>query len=181
MLVLLIMYPIIRYRYITFRYIILCFFLLTIIKLTSIYYNDLQQRSIDKSSSSSSSSLPFDINERIKKSLNISNEIKISTNQTLINYYKQYVERTNNKQFMSNSNLFLFNQTRYILLVQVHTRVVYLKKFIQMLQDVEKINETLVIFSHDFIHSDINALIQNISFVPVRKSFVYKLDFVIHS
>jgi hypothetical protein len=37
-----------------------------------------------------------------------------------------------------------------------------------MLQEVETINETLVIFSHDFIDPDINALVTNITFVPVK-------------
>lgn len=159
------MHFIVRYRYLSFRYIILCFFLLTIIKLTSVYHYDLQQRS----AGTSSSSLPFDINDKIKKqSLNFSNETKTSFNRTTIDYYRQYVQRKNDKQFMFNSNLFSTNTTRYILLVQVHTRLVYLKRFIQMLQNVEKINETLVVFSHDFIDSDINELVTNIAFVPVK-------------
>ena len=74
----------------------------------------------------------------------------------------------NDEQFMYNNHLFSPTTTRYILLVQVHTRVVYLKKFIEMLQNVETINQTLVIFSHDFIDSDINTLVTNITFVPVK-------------
>jgi hypothetical protein len=153
----------IRYRYIIFRYVILCFFILTIIKLTSIHYYDLQQRPID-----SSSSLPIDIDEKNKKSSNLSDEIKSSINRTAIDYYRHYVQRKNHEQFMYNSHLFSSKTTRYILLVQVHTRVVYLKRFIQMLQDVETIDQTLVIFSHDFIDADINALVTNITFVPVK-------------
>jgi hypothetical protein len=149
-----------RYRCIIFRYIILWIFILTIVKLTSLFYYDLQQRSID----SSSSSFPFNIEEKPKQIINLS----ISINRTAINYYRQYVHRKNQEQFMYNKNLFSFQTTRYILLVQVHTRVIYLKKFIEMLQDVETINETLVIFSHDFINPDINTLVTNITFVPVK-------------
>jgi len=157
------MYRFARYRSIIFRYIILCFFILTIIKLTSIYSSDLQQQqSID---SSSSSLIPFDTN---KVSSNLSDEIQSFINRTAIDYYRQYVQRKNHEQYMYNSNLISTKTTRYILLVQMHKRVIYLKKFIEMLQNVETINQTLVIFSHDFIDSDINALVTNITFVPVK-------------
>jgi hypothetical protein len=157
------MYRFVRYRSIIFRYIILCFFILTIIKLTSIYSTNLQQQqSIDSSSLSLTS---FDID---KQSSNLSDEIKSFINRTAIDFYRQYVQKKNHEQYMYNSNLFSSRTTRYILLVQVHTRVVYLKKFIEMLQNVETINETLVIFSHDFIDSDINELVTNITFVPVK-------------
>jgi hypothetical protein len=166
------MFHFIRYRWIIFRYIILSLFILTTIKLISIFYYDLQQRSID-----STSSLPFEIEEKKRQFSNLSvvsitDEAKtLNTtgviNRTAIEYYRQYVQRKNREQYMYNSNLFSSETTRYILLVQVHTRVVYLKKFIEMLRAVETINQTLVIFSHDFIDSDINTLVTNITFVPV--------------
>ncbi len=161
------------YRCIIFRYIILCLFILTMVKLTSISYYDLQTNSIDDNLSS----LPFDVDEQNKNpshlfvtpiiDLNSSSII----NRTMIEYYRQYVKRKNQEQYILNSNLFSSTTVRYILLVQVHTRVVYLKKFIEMLQEVETINETLVIFSHDFIDPDINALVTNITFVPVKNIF----------
>ncbi|CAF1285080.1 unnamed protein product [Rotaria sordida] len=171
------MYYFFRYRCIMFRSIILWVIIITMFKITSIFYYDLQQRSID----SSSSSLPYDTEEKTKKFSNLSlfsikTEIKslnlsLIINHTTIEYYKQYVKRKNHEQFMYNSNLYSSKTTRYILLVQVHTRIVYLKKFIEMLQDVETINQSLVIFSHDFIDSDINALVTNITFVPVKYIF----------
>jgi hypothetical protein len=141
------------------------------IKLTTIFYYDLQQQTID----SSSLALPFD-DTKLDKEKTISNSIQLSTssliiNRTQIEYYRQYVQRKNREQFMYNSYLFSSEKTRYILLVQVHTRVIYLKKFIEMLQDVETINQTLVIFSHDFIDPEINILVKNINFVPVRKFY----------
>ncbi|CAF1073506.1 unnamed protein product [Rotaria sordida] len=171
------MYYFFRYRCIMFRSIILWVIIITMFKITSIFYYDLQQRSID----SSSSSLPYDTEEKTKKFSNLSlfsikTEIKslnlsLIINHTTIEYYKQYVKRKNHEQFMYNSNLYSSKTTRYILLVQVHTRIVYLKKFIEMLQDVETINQSLVIFSHDFIDSDINTLVTNITFVPVIQIF----------
>jgi hypothetical protein len=159
------MFRLVRYRCIILRYIILWLFILTVAKLTSLFYYDLQQRSVD----SSSSSLPFDTEEQNFKSSNLSLiNPSILINRTAIEYHRQYVQRKNHEQFMYNSHLFSSTTTRYILLVQVHTRVVYLKKFIEMLQNVETINQTLVIFSHDFIDSDINALVTNITFVPVK-------------
>ena len=168
------MYYFFRYRCIMFRSIILWVIIITMFKVTSIFYYDLQQRSID---SSSSSSLPYDTEEKTKKFSNLSlfsikTEIKslnssLIINYTMIEYYRQYVKRKNHEQFMYNSNLFSSATTRYILLVQVHTRIVYLKKFIEMLQDVDTINQTLLIFSHDFIDPEINILVTNISFVPV--------------
>jgi hypothetical protein len=150
------------------------------IKITTIFYYDLQQQqSID----SSSLALPFD-NKKFNKEINLKlfnltlNQTQTQTqsfiiNRTSIEYYRQYVKRKNHEQFMLNSYLFSSQTTRYILLVQVHTRVVYLKKFIEMLQDVETINQTLLIFSHDFIDPEINILVANITFVPVR-NFIHR-------
>jgi len=139
------------------------------IKLTTTFYYDLQQQSID----SSSLALPFDDSqlnkEKNEKLFNLTKILNISSiiNRTAIQYYRQYVERKNREQFMYNQDLFSSTTTRYILLVQVHTRVVYLKRFIEMLRSVQTINQTLLIFSHDFIDPQINILVTNITFVPV--------------
>jgi len=139
------------------------------IKLTTTFYYDLQQQSID----SSSLALPFDDSilnkDKNEKLFNLTKILNISSiiNRTAIQYYRQYVERKNREQFMYNQDLFSSTTTRYILLVQVHTRVVYLKRFIEMLRSVQTINQTLLIFSHDFIDPQINILVTNITFVPV--------------
>ncbi|CAF3420849.1 unnamed protein product [Rotaria sp. Silwood1] len=173
------MFRFIRYRCIIFRHIIFWLFIIIMMKLTIIIYYDLQQQSID----SSSLALPFDdskLNKEKKQTLlNLTTyqfqsiNTTIIINRTTIEYYRQYVQRKNHEQLMYNDYLFSSNTTRYILLVQVHTRVVYLKKFIEMLKAVQTINQTLLIFSHDFIDPQINILITNIKFVP--------LNFVFHS
>ena len=147
----------------------------TTMKLTIMFYNDLQQQS---SAERGASSLPFDDARKLKDSkTRIIQSIvdqagsSFSTsppiNRTMIDEYRRSVRKANREQHMYNSNLFSPNATRYILLVQVHTRVVYLKKFIEMLKAVRTIEQTLLIFSHDFIDPDINALVTNITFVPV--------------
>jgi alpha-1,6-mannosyl-glycoprotein beta-1,2-N-acetylglucosaminyltransferase len=154
-----------RYRCIIIRSIILWLFAITMIKLTTILYYDLQQQSID----TSSIVLPNDDNKFSKEQILPS--INLTINRTAINISREFVQRKNREQFMYNSNLFSSETTRYILLVQVHTRVVYLKKFIEMLQRVELINQTLLIFSHDFIDPEINILVTNITFAPVIQIF----------
>jgi hypothetical protein len=132
------------------------------IKLTTIYYYDLQQQqTID----SSSIVLPHD--GKMNSKDRIFSSINLTINRTEINISREFVQRKNREQFMYNSNLFSSKTTRYILLVQMHTRVVYLKKFIEMLKSVETINQTLLIFSHDFIDPEINQLVTSIQFVPV--------------
>lgn len=144
------------FRSVRFRYVCFWIFAIFLFKTTSIFYYDLQDRSIDQTRSS----LPFEI-------------VKIrSTNEnSSIESLRKFVEEKNFQQKMFNRNLFLSNQTRYILLVQVHKRVVYLKKFIEMLRVVDQINETLLVFSHDFIDSNIDELVMSIDFVPVIQIF----------
>jgi hypothetical protein len=158
------MFRFIRYRCIILRYIILWLFFITLIKITTVFYYDLQDQSID----SSSLALPFDDKKSVKEENPIQTiNTQAILNRTMIEYYRKYVKRKNSEQFMYNKNLFSSKTTRYILLVQVHTRVSYLKKFIQMLREVYTINQTLLIFSHDFIDPEINILVRNITFVPV--------------
>ena len=163
-----------QYRFIVIRYIILWIFISIMFKVIFIFYYDLHQRSIVKSSPPSTIGITKDnkqyLNSSSSSAIRTFKPVNLSviTNDTNIKYYRQYVKNKNDEQFMYNNNLFFATATRYILLVQVHKRIVYLKKFIQMLQAVEAINQSLVIFSHDFIDSDINTLVTNIKFVPVK-------------
>ena len=154
-----------RSRYIIIRSILFWLFAIVTIKLTAIFYYDLQQYSVD----SSSLPLPFE-DKRMSYEGNstTTSSITLSINRTAIKFQREFVRKKNLEQYMWNKELFSSNLTRYILLVQVHTRVVYLKKFIEMLRNVQMINQTLLIFSHDFIDPEINLLITNIDFVPVR-------------
>ena len=170
------MFRFVRYRSIFLRYVVFCLCIVTMVKVTSIYYYDLQQRTI----AVNSSSLPYDTKGGKVKALNLSLHAQIDRtppmnlsrpviDRAAINAHRQFVLKKNLEQHIHNRDLYSPTNTRYVLLVQVHKRVVYLRKFIEMLRKVAMINETLVIFSHDFIDPDINALVTNITFVPVRR------------
>lgn len=162
-----------RYRFLNCRHILLCVFIITTMKLTLLCYNDIQQRSVE----SMSSSLPFDTQEkhvetppllsRQRSEPILWTNASETINRTTIEIHRRFVQRQNHEQLLLNNHVLSSTGPRYVLLVQVHKRVMYLKKFIEMLQAVETINQTLVIFSHDFIDPDINALVTNITFVPV--------------
>lgn len=151
-----------RSRYTIIRSILFWLFAMIMIKLTTLFYYDLQEHSID----STSLALPYE-DKRILRDANTT-IMSISINRTAIQLYREFVQQKNDEQLMWNKHMFSSEKTRYILLVQVHTRFVYLKKFIEMLKNVQMINQTLLIFSHDFIDPEINQLITNIDFVPVR-------------
>lgn len=154
-----------RSRCIIIRTLLFWLFAIVTIKLTALFYYDLQQYSND----STSIALPNEDKRTFRDGNTTSiSSIPSTINRTAIKLYREFVQKKNHEQFMWNKELFSSNSTRYILLVQVHTRVVYLKKFIEMLRNVHLINQTLLIFSHDFIDPEINLLITNIDFVPVR-------------
>lgn len=150
-----------RYHYVIIRYILFVIFILPVIKLTTIYFYDLQQRSTD----TDSLSLPFEVEQR---KIPIGNRSINLTDQPSIELYRQFVRTRNDEQDILNKPMFSPTKTHYVLLVQVHTRLAYLQKFLHMLEQVQTINECLIIFSHDFIDANINALIRNITFAPVR-------------
>ncbi|KAI6177063.1 Alpha-1,6-mannosyl-glycoprotein 2-beta-N-acetylglucosaminyltransferase [Aphelenchoides bicaudatus] len=54
-----------------------------------------------------------------------------------------------------------------VLVVQVHSRPEYLSFLIESLRHARDINQTLVVFSHDLRSTEINDLIQNITFCRV--------------
>lgn len=60
-----------------------------------------------------------------------------------------------------------------IIVVQVHSRITYLRHLIVSLAQARDISRTLLIFSHDFYDEDINDLIQSIDFCKVMQvSFI---------
>lgn len=59
----------------------------------------------------------------------------------------------------------------FVILIQIHSRLAYLKELINSLSKTEHIKETLVIFSHDVVDEDMNLLIQDIKFCAVLQIF----------
>jgi hypothetical protein len=58
-----------------------------------------------------------------------------------------------------------------VILVQVHYRIEYFKEMINSLKNVKYIEESLVIFSHDFYDDKINSLVEAIDFCATLQIF----------
>uniref|UniRef100_A0A340U084 Alpha-1,6-mannosyl-glycoprotein 2-beta-N-acetylglucosaminyltransferase n=1 Tax=Glossina morsitans morsitans TaxID=37546 RepID=A0A340U084_GLOMM len=58
-----------------------------------------------------------------------------------------------------------------IIVVQVHTRITYLRHLIVSLAQAHDISRVLLIFSHDYYDEDINDLVQTIDFCKVMQIF----------
>ena len=150
------------------RYFLFWLLILSTIKLILVFYNDFQDPAIERHAPSNAK-----VEKAAAHSPSSSSPPETSSiNRTLIDAQRRFVQQMNKEQTMYNREFFHPQRTRYILLVQVHTRVVYLRKFIEMLKSVKMIEQTLLVFSHDFLDPDINALVQNITFVPVGERFV---------
>lgn len=63
-----------------------------------------------------------------------------------------------------------------IIVIQVHSRITYLRHLIVSLAQARDISRTLLIFSHDFYDEDINDLIQSIDFCKVMQVFFLYYD-----
>jgi len=79
------------------------------------------------------------------------------------------VPQIRNKQFLSHDfyDNSLSNQSALVILVQVHSRINYLKELIMSLRNTKHIERSLLIFSHDLFLSEINQLIEKIDFCAV--------------
>ena len=71
------------------------------------------------------------------------------------------------------------NQSEFlVILVQVHNRIEYLKEVIDAMSRVKYIDDSLVIFSHDFENEKINSLIEGIDFCSTMQIFYpYSIQF----
>ena len=55
----------------------------------------------------------------------------------------------------------------FVILIQIHSRVNYLKELVESLRKTVHINETLVIFSHDVYMKEMNEIVEAIDFCAV--------------
>ncbi|XP_017967643.1 alpha-1,6-mannosyl-glycoprotein 2-beta-N-acetylglucosaminyltransferase isoform X1 [Drosophila navojoa] len=99
----------------------------------------------------------------------ISFEVYRPPNNTEI---KRQIVRYNEMQLVLNEETFgpLQNDS-VIIVVQVHTRINYLRHLIVSLAQARDISKSLLIFSHDFYDDDINDLVQQIDFCKVLQIF----------
>jgi alpha-1,6-mannosyl-glycoprotein beta-1,2-N-acetylglucosaminyltransferase len=63
------------------------------------------------------------------------------------------------------------NKSTFVIAIQVHKRIDYLKYLIETLRNVSDIENALLIFSHDLIDEPINAVIKRIDFCRVIQIF----------
>jgi len=85
---------------------------------------------------------------------------------------KRQIVRYNDMQMVLNEDVFgpLQNDS-VIIVVQVHTRITYLRHLIVSLAQARDISKVLLVFSHDFYDDDINDLVQQIDFCKVMQIF----------
>lgn len=70
--------------------------------------------------------------------------------------------------YIHNESLFkALRNDSVIIVVQVHTRIEYLRHLIESLEKARNISDALVIFSHDFRDEKINELVHSIKFCKV--------------
>lgn len=108
-------------------------------------------------------------NNEINDKVEIINEKEISGQNTIKDKMKQY----NDKQNVLNEEIHgpLTNDS-LVIVVQVHSRIIYLKYLIESLAKAKYINDVLLIFSHDVYEENMNQLIQNIAFCKVMQIFL---------
>ncbi|XP_020811969.1 alpha-1,6-mannosyl-glycoprotein 2-beta-N-acetylglucosaminyltransferase isoform X1 [Drosophila serrata] len=85
---------------------------------------------------------------------------------------KRQIVRYNDMQLVLNEDTFgpLQNDS-VIIVVQVHTRITYLRHLIVSLAQAQDISKVLLVFSHDYYDDDINDLVQQIDFCKVLQIF----------
>lgn len=95
------------------------------------------------------------------------------------------IENINSRQRIQNINRYglRLNQESVVIVVQVHDRLEYLKILFDSLKETKKIEETLLIISHDVYSESLNRLVKDIDFCPVSYLFYplsYLFNFVGH-
>lgn len=78
----------------------------------------------------------------------------------------------NHQQLVINLDRFELNDFKIVIVVQVHSRIFYLKLLIESLSNVRGIENVLLIFSHDVFDLKINRLIEEIRFTKVLQIFL---------
>ncbi|XP_047480973.1 E3 ubiquitin-protein ligase BRE1A-like [Penaeus chinensis] len=97
---------------------------------------------------------------------------EVLVRQEELSALKARLETLNMEQRILNTHLFgPVSTDTVILLVQVHRRLEYLTHLVDSMKKVQGINDTLVIFSHDFWDDHINAFVQNINEFRVMQMF----------
>ncbi|KDR14301.1 hypothetical protein L798_11892, partial [Zootermopsis nevadensis] len=85
---------------------------------------------------------------------------------------RRNIERYNDMQQVLNEELFgPVQNDSLIIVVQVHTRIIYLRHLIVSLAQARDIDTVLLVFSHDYYDEEINELVQSVDFCKVMQIF----------
>ncbi|XP_069701415.1 alpha-1,6-mannosyl-glycoprotein 2-beta-N-acetylglucosaminyltransferase isoform X2 [Periplaneta americana] len=85
---------------------------------------------------------------------------------------RRNIERYNDLQQVLNEELFgPVQNDSLIIVVQVHTRIIYLRHLIVSLAQARDIDNVLLVFSHDYYDEEINELVQSVDFCKVMQIF----------
>ncbi|XP_077366702.1 alpha-1,6-mannosyl-glycoprotein 2-beta-N-acetylglucosaminyltransferase-like isoform X2 [Festucalex cinctus] len=80
------------------------------------------------------------------------------------------INRANFKQHILNAERFP-GEPQLVLVVQVHNRLEYLQLLIKSLEKAAEVHSFLLIFSHDYFSSEIDAIVQGITFCKVLQIY----------
>lgn len=82
------------------------------------------------------------------------------------------MRRYNEEQRVLNEDIFgPLQPDALVIVVQVHTRLIYLRHLIVSLAQAKDIDQVLLVFSHDFYDPEINELVQAVDFCKVMQIF----------
>lgn len=105
--------------------------------------------------------------ENANKNPKIKNKFLIDNllNNELREHYEQLNQTLKSNQTTKST---LYKAPQFlVILIQVHSRLNYLKELISSLRETKYIEQTLVIFSHDLYNEEINELVGTIDFCAV--------------
>ncbi|XP_076651396.1 alpha-1,6-mannosyl-glycoprotein 2-beta-N-acetylglucosaminyltransferase isoform X1 [Halictus rubicundus] len=120
--------------------------------------------------------VPQELHRFLKDRRNGSSSATNASSETLteleIAEIRRSIERANAEQKVYNEEAFGPLATDApVIVVQVHTRLIYLRHLIVSLAQAKGIEQTLLVFSHDVWHPDINYLVQSVDFCRVMQIF----------
>ncbi|XP_034179724.2 alpha-1,6-mannosyl-glycoprotein 2-beta-N-acetylglucosaminyltransferase isoform X1 [Osmia lignaria lignaria] len=120
--------------------------------------------------------VPQELHRFLKERRNGSSTLANASAETLseleIAEIRRNIEKANAEQRVYNEESFgpLANDAP-VIVIQVHTRLTYLRHLIVSLAQAKGIEQTLLVFSHDVWHPDINYLVQSVDFCRVMQIF----------
>ncbi|XP_026467963.1 alpha-1,6-mannosyl-glycoprotein 2-beta-N-acetylglucosaminyltransferase isoform X2 [Ctenocephalides felis] len=96
----------------------------------------------------------------------------IERHEAALSEISKQIRYYNTKQTVINEEIFgpLQNDS-VVIVVQVHTRITYLRHLIISLAQAQGISNVLIVFSHDYYDEDINDLVQSVDFCKVMQIF----------